>query len=184
MKYYSLIGTIILIMILLFGCSPEETWTHFGEEFSLADPVPLSQGLVLLDDISDSEVFMEGVVKTTCQNRGGSMILQDGDAMVRVRFGDHDFYLPYESKGMRAKVQGKLNSITISEELAKNWAERFGYPVDDPDMLEGEQEVLVLTASGVAVQGEPEFSPEQQALIDKAEADATEEETETDTVQN
>lgn len=73
---------------------------------------------------SGKTVKTEGVVSTVCQEKGCWMVLKSGDRSVRVTFKDYGFFVPLDSKGMKARAAG----VTAIKVLSKA----------DADHLEGE----------------------------------------------
>jgi hypothetical protein len=92
----------------------------------------------------------EGRIAKVCQKKGCWMILAEGERYARVRFGQHDFFIPKDSAG-KAVVYGTLEWKTLSEETAKHLAEDSGL---DPATVRGEQQEYRITASSVMLLGE------------------------------
>ena len=92
-------------------------------------------------------VRTEGVVSAVCQEKGCWMLLKSGEKSVRVRFKDYGFFLPKDSAGTTAVLEGVFSVKTIPEKMAKHYAEET--PGGKPDAIKGDQQELFLLASGV-----------------------------------
>ena len=79
-----------------------------------ATVVPLAQVLSKPDAYTKDAVVTEGEIKAACSKMGCWMQL-DG---VRVTFKDYGFFVPKDSKGMKAKMAGVIEIKTLSKEEA------------------------------------------------------------------
>ncbi|MCM3877696.1 MAG: DUF4920 domain-containing protein [Thermoanaerobaculia bacterium] len=96
---------------------------------------------------SGKTVKIEGVVSAVCQGSGCWMTLKSGDQSVRVTFKNYGFFVPIDSAGATAVMEGVFNVKTISEATAKHYAEET--KGGKPDAIKGDQKELSLVASGV-----------------------------------
>ncbi len=53
-------------------------------------------------------LITEGPVQRACSSKGCWMEIGEGDAACRVTFKDYGFFVPTDSAGARARVQGKV----------------------------------------------------------------------------
>lgn len=97
-----------------------------------ATVVPLAQVLSKPDAYTKDAVVTEGEIKAACSKMGCWMQL-DG---VRVTFKDYGFFVPKDSKGMKAKLEGVVAIKTLSK--------------DEADHLEGEGAKLARNEDGTA----------------------------------
>jgi uncharacterized protein DUF4920 len=96
---------------------------------------------------SGKTVRTEGVVSAVCQGKGCWMTLKSGDQSVRVTFKDYGFFVPIDSAGATAVMEGVFDVKTIPEATAKHYAgETAG---GKPEAIKGDQKELSLVASGV-----------------------------------
>jgi Domain of unknown function (DUF4920) len=98
---------------------------------------------------SGKTVKTEGTVSTVCQEKGCWMTLKSGDQSVRVTFKDYGFFVPKDSAGATAVIEGVFSVKTIPEATAKHYAGET--PGGKPDAIKGDQEELSLVASGVEI---------------------------------
>jgi hypothetical protein len=96
---------------------------------------------------SGKTVRTEGTVSAVCQEKGCWMTLKSGDQSVRVMFKDYGFFVPKDSAGATAVMEGVFNVKTIPEATAKHYAGET--PGGKPDAIKGDQKELSLVASGV-----------------------------------
>jgi hypothetical protein len=118
-------------------------------------PLGDSPKIALADLVKDAErysgktVKTEGVVSAVCQEKGCWMTLKSGVEAVRVTFKDYGFFVPKDSAGRTAVMEGVFNVKTISEAKAKHYAEET--PGGRPGAIKGDQKELSLVASGVEI---------------------------------
>ena len=67
---------------------------------------------------ADKTVAVEGVIVRSCKKEGCwmEMAATEGGKSVRVTFGDHAFYIPLNSAGMKVKAQGTFKTKVLSKE--------------------------------------------------------------------
>ena len=110
-----------------------------GEAISKdAKVVALADVIAAPSDYMKTPVVVEGVVANNCTNKGCWMELrpENATAGVRVTFKDYGFFIPLDSKGMKARAEGVANVKTLSKAEA--------------DHLEGEGAQLKRNADGSA----------------------------------
>jgi hypothetical protein len=67
---------------------------------------------------AEKTVAVEGVIVRSCKKEGCWMEMADkeGGKSVRVTFGDHAFFIPPNSAGMKVRAQGVFKTKTLSKE--------------------------------------------------------------------
>lgn len=127
----------VALLLLATTAFAGETITR-GEVISRdAKAVPLAEVLARPDAYTKNAVVVEGVVKTACERKGCWMQLTaDSAPAVRVTFKDYAFFVPLDSKGMKARAEG----VTVVKTLSKKEA----------DHLEEEGAKLTRNADGTA----------------------------------
>jgi hypothetical protein len=67
---------------------------------------------------ADKTVLVEGVIVRSCKKEGCWMEMADkvDGKSVRVTFGDHKFFIPLNSAGMKVKAQGVFKTKVLSKE--------------------------------------------------------------------
>ena len=100
--------------------------------------VPIAEVIAKPAEFAKDPVVVEGVIAKACTNKGCWMELAPaaGKPGVRVTFKDYAFFIPLDSKGMKAKAEGVATVKTLSKK--------------DADHLEGEGAKLTRNADGTA----------------------------------
>lgn len=139
---------------------PPKATDAFGAALTLEQPTPLATVLANPERYANQAVLIHGRLTDVCQNKGCWTVIQDGAAHVRVRFKDYGFFLPKDSTGREAFVEGRVAVETLTEEQAKHYESesRNGNPDaikgpqrrnGNPDTIKGPQRRVGFTASGV-----------------------------------
>jgi hypothetical protein len=139
-------AAVLLLAGLLLGAdapAPEQ----FGAALGLSDTTPLERVLAAPDRYTEAPVLLRGRLTDVCQKKGCWTMLQDGDAVVRVRFRDYGFFLPQEALGRMAWVEGVASIRELSEGEARHLAAESRN--EDPNAIRGSQREVGFIANGV-----------------------------------
>ena len=120
MKRITLIATLLLATSVFAG----ETITRGAAIAKDAKVVPLATVLASPVEYANASVVVEGVVTNACERKGCWMQLKpaaDADQAVRVTFKDYGFFVPLDSKGMKARAEG----VTTVKKLSKAEADHL-----------------------------------------------------------
>jgi hypothetical protein len=121
----------------------------YGAELNLRDPTPLAELIAHPERFSNAQVLLHGELVDVCQRKGCWTILRDGDSQVRVRFKDYAFFVPKDSRGMEAFVEGVATVSVLSQDEARHYeSERSG---GDPEKIVGPRREVGFEASGVRI---------------------------------
>lgn len=106
-----------------------------GEKFSGAPAVELSALLSAPEQHDGKTVTLEGTVRKNCEKKGCWMELAAGDTGpgVRVKFKDYGFFVPLDSAGKQAKVEGQVKYAELADDLAKHYEEEGATVTRGPD---------------------------------------------------
>ncbi len=162
--------SVIIVFSLIIGCSSEQvdeesTWYNYGTSITEADVIKVSYAIENIDDLTETPVVIEGTISQVCQTRGCWMVVEDEGQIIRVRFADYSFFVPWESSGKTVRMQGTLQRDTVSEETARQWAEGVTDPVIKPEDIHGDQEIVMMMATAVSIKDGTPLSDEQMAVI-------------------
>lgn len=85
-----------------------------------AKAIPLITVLENPADYARTPVVVEGVIAKACTNKGCWMeiVPEAGKPGVRVTFKDYGFFVPLDSKGLKARAEGVTAIKTLSKERA------------------------------------------------------------------
>lgn len=121
-----------------------------GEKIAAGEIVPVATVLASPDKYATKTVVVEGTVRKACEKKGCWMELAAAaDAKgpgVRVTFKDYGFFVPTDSGGSKAKVQGTVQLATLSDERAKHYVEEGATVTRGAD---GKAQEVQLVATGV-----------------------------------
>jgi len=123
----------------------------FGAGLRLSEPTPLAEVVAAPERFAGQPLLLRGHLTDVCQRKGCWTVLRDGSAHVRVRFHDYGFFLPKDSVGDEAFVEGVVKVETLSEDEARHYAaeSRDG----DPSRVRGPQREVGFTATAVRLVG-------------------------------
>jgi hypothetical protein len=112
---------LVLVSLLIAGAAFAGDVVKRGDAIPAdAKITPLAQVLEKPEDFTKTAVVTDGVVKAVCKQMGCWMeIAPAGDKDgVRVTFKDYGFFVPKDSKTMKAKMAGMIEIKTLSKEEA------------------------------------------------------------------
>jgi hypothetical protein len=122
----------------------------YGTAMPEGAATPIGSALAAAADHAGKPAKFEGRITKVCQTKGCWLVLADGEMHARVKFGNHDFFIPKDTSG-NAVVYGTLEVKTLAEDVAKHLAEDAG---QDPATVSGEQQEYRITATSVMLMGE------------------------------
>ena len=120
MKRITLVATLLLATAAFAG----ETIKRGAAIAADAKVVALATVLASPVEYSNAPVVVEGVVTNACERKGCWMQLKPAagaDQAVRVTFKDYGFFVPLDSKGMKARAEG----VTTVKKLSKAEADHL-----------------------------------------------------------
>jgi hypothetical protein len=148
-------------MVAWLGCSllvfaDSLSWAEspvvrtFGKEITLKKALSVQEAVKHPQKYRDEIILLEGNITDVCQMKGCWLMLTQGDRTIRIKFKDYSFFVPKDSHGKRARVEGKLMQQTISEEMARHYASEQSKSVDI-SQIKGPQSVVTFEATGVQI---------------------------------
>ncbi|MEZ4297056.1 MAG: DUF4920 domain-containing protein [Polyangiaceae bacterium] len=84
--------------------------TKFGQPITESTTTPLPAIVKDPSGFSNKTVRTEGMVSAVCQSMGCWMQIADTSGKAHIKMAGHSFFVPKESSGHRAVVQGKVMS--------------------------------------------------------------------------
>lgn len=95
------------------SAAPGRTTKAYGAPLRQAAPAALTEVLTKPDGFEGKEVTVEGEVRRACSKKGCWMEIAESSAAdargARVTFKDYGFFVPLDSAGAHAKLQGVVN---------------------------------------------------------------------------
>lgn len=119
-----------------------------GEKLKGLELVALEKLLASPKDFDGKTVALEAKVRKACTKKGCWMELASSDTGpgVRVTFKDYGFFVPLDSAGATAKVEGLVKVAELSPEKAKHYESEGAHVAPDRD---GRFREVQLVATGV-----------------------------------
>lgn len=104
------------------AASPIAPMTTHGERLSALPPKTVEQCVEQSSKLSGKSVKMTGTVKAVCQQKGCWFALQGKDGtLVRVTSLGYKFFVPTNSAGKTATVEGLFEERTLETEMAQHY---------------------------------------------------------------
>ena len=121
MPYHSLcslvwLSTVVVIAAHTAVASAQEVIVR-GASIGPSPVINLAQALRTVDQYADQTVIVEGAVNRVCQMKGCWMELvpEDADRGIRVTFKDYAFFVPTDSTGYDARLEGVFERNIFSK---------------------------------------------------------------------
>ncbi len=130
--------------------------TTFGEDFELTDVKSSPEIFELYNNLNTGDtlqVKFEAKVNSVCKKKGCWMRLAIGEQEEAfVKFKDYAFFVPKDSAGETAVVNGKAYVENVSVEEQRHMAEDAGKSEDEIAAITEPKSTLAFMASGVKYQ--------------------------------
>lgn len=164
MMYRSIL--VIVITGLLFACNSgavkeqqatevveENDNGYFGEQISVDNLVSGEKLIAMLSEQDSVWVSMQSKIVSNCQTSGCWMDLDVGnDEVIKVTFKDYAFFIPLDSKGKTATVEGFAKKELIPVDILKHYAEDDGKSQEEIDAITEPQMAYTFEAIGVIIE--------------------------------
>ena len=124
---------------------------HFGGDFGLLGFVELDQLVKNPARYQGRVVKVAARVDSVCKKKGCWLVLDalgKKTAQVRIRMKDYGFFVPVNSDGKEAIVEGVFHVKNLSEAMAKHYAEDAG---KDSSKVKGARPELSMTATAIDI---------------------------------
>jgi hypothetical protein len=111
---------LLLFALLIATAAFADTVVKRGAPLSNATPTPLATVLASPDKYQKDAVLVEGVIENVCEMKGCWMQIapEAGKPGMRVTFKDYGFFVPTDSKGMKARAEGVVEVKTLTKAQA------------------------------------------------------------------
>jgi hypothetical protein len=149
---------LLVALLSLTACNtrakPASTTTPDGKKLygqALAPATPVTVAALLAHPETGGPVTVEGSVRKACTRKGCWMELaestSEGTPGCRVTFKNYGFFVPTNSAGSRARVQGQVEVDTLAAEAVRHYEEEGAvFAGKQPD---GTAKEVRLVATGV-----------------------------------
>jgi uncharacterized protein DUF4920 len=123
---------------------------YYGKKIDDSNAITMQELVLKMNDQKSLETKVTGRVVEVCQEMGCWMTLDKGDGTsMRVRMKGHSFFLPKNSAGKTAVIQGKAEVEITSVEDLQHYAEDAGKSKDEIAAIKEPETELVFEAEGV-----------------------------------
>jgi hypothetical protein len=122
----------------------------FGKPLSIKKSLSLQEAIQQPAKYQNQKVLLEGKISDVCQMKGCWLMLSDGERAIRIKFEGYSFFVPKDSRGKRARAEGRLVQETLSEDIARHYAAEE-LTKSDPSAIKGPQRVVTFEAAGVVI---------------------------------
>jgi hypothetical protein len=139
----------VLSLALIFSAKEAGIRT-FGKPLSIKKTLSLQEALLQPAKYQNQKVLLEGKISDVCQMKGCWLMLSDGERAIRIKFEGYSFFVPKDSRGKKARAEGRLIQETLPEDLARHYAEEQSTKTDLSE-IKGPQRVVTFDATGVVI---------------------------------
>jgi hypothetical protein len=119
----------------------------FGKAFTVKEaPTPVQDVMAKSDAFDGKTVKISGVVTKVCQAKGCwfEVAAKDGQQGVRIKSADYSIFVPKDSAGRHAVVEGTLKATQLSVAAAQHLAQDGAKPGEKaPDITAPQREFQV-----------------------------------------
>jgi hypothetical protein len=143
---------VVALVLFAFAAFAGEVVKRGAPISSETAAVPLASVLEKPEEYTKAPVVIEGVVAAACQTRGCWMQIAPtaSEAGIRVTFKDYAFFVPLDSKGRAARMEGTVEVKTLSKADVDHLVGEGAKLKRNPD---GTANEVSFVASGVELTG-------------------------------
>lgn len=146
--------SLLFVCSLIFStaASADESWTHYGNEFTLTDtPIASSAFLKAPGQYDGKTIMVEGPIADVCQKAGCWLVLAEGDKSIRVRTKAHRFLVAKDSTGQTARIEGLVKSTKVDAQRVAHYESESVNKEIIPEKQAKSERVFELIATGVSI---------------------------------
>lgn len=126
---------------------------NFGAAVSAEGAMEVGQLPAQIGEQDSVRIKLQGVVKAACQAKGCWMTLPlEGEDELMVKFKDYAFFVPKNSAGKTAVVDGWAYRELVSVDELRHYAEDEGLPEEEVNKITEPEERLTFMADGVIIE--------------------------------
>ena len=139
----------------------------FGYEFDGEDAIDAMQFIADNQDKDSISIKLSGEITSVCQMKGCWMTMNVGDEELRITFKDYGFFVPKNSSGNEAIIEGVLHKKLVDVEILKHYAADAGQSEEEIEAITEPKLQFVFEASGVIIYGDNLESPKTSPSNDQ-----------------
>jgi len=135
------------------GSGESETPGLHGAMINVQNPVSGEELIQLLADKDSVWVTFKSTIVTNCQRTGCWMDMDLGsEKVMKVFFKDYEFFIPLDSKGKTATIEGYATKELVDVEMLKHYAEDDGQSQETIDAITEPELIYMFDAIGVIIE--------------------------------
>ena len=140
------VSAFVLAIPLLVRSGETGEWMNFGSAFTVEKAAPAKDVLADPASFAGKTVRIEGRVADVCQNKGCWLVVTEGQKSVRVTMKDYGFFVPIDSAGATADLEGTFVEKPVDPAHEAHIASEAPHPELQPKTDNGKMYELVATA--------------------------------------
>jgi len=134
----------------------KKTFASFGKKIDNKNAISAKEMKQKYENLKTGDtinVKFKSTVNSVCQKKGCWMKIDLGDNQeTMVRFKDYGFFMPFNSKGHQAVINGKAFVTTISVEELQHYAKDAGKTPEEIAKITTPKKTLAFEADGVLME--------------------------------
>lgn len=125
---------------------------NFGATINAEGAIAAKDVIKTLGKADSTRVKVKGAINAVCQTKGCWMTMPLSDKQdMRVKFKDYAFFVPKNSTGKDAVVDGWVYREVVSVDELRHYAEDEGLPQEEIDKITKPEERITFMADGVII---------------------------------
>lgn len=143
---------ILIIGAFIFLLANSFAQKYFGEKITETGAIEAKQLPALMKDKQSLNIKVKGKIQEVCQKKGCwmKMDLGNGETM-RIKFKDYAFFVPKNSAGKTAIIEGVASKEIIDVATLRHYAEDAGKSKKEIEAINKPKEEISFEAKGVII---------------------------------
>lgn len=143
---------LILILLVLSTKLSYAQEASFGQKITDQDAIASTDLLSEIEGKDSVTLKVKGTVNEVCQAKGCWMTMDlDKDQSMRITFKDYGFFIPTNSSGKNAVVQGVVKKESIEVQTLRHYAKDAGKSDEEIEAITAPEISIVFVAEGVLI---------------------------------
>jgi len=126
----------------------------FGDEIDGENATDAMQFIADNQDKDSINIKISGEITSVCQMKGCWMTMNVGEEELRITFKDYGFFVPKNSSGNEAIIEGVLHKKLVDVKMLKHYAEDGGKSKEEIEAITEPKLQFMFEASGVIIYGD------------------------------
>ena len=159
------IKTLLLALVIAFGSQLfaqdgtgenenvfKVPYVYYGQKISPDDALTAPQFLKAMEKKDSLNVKVEAKIEAVCKKKGCWMDLNlENGSTMKVRFKDYEFFVPKDSDGKMAVVEGKAKVEVTDVATLRHYAEDAGKSKEEIAAITQDEKAITFEAIGVII---------------------------------